>query len=171
MVVLKVIQHTNAESNYLAHAIHYIINKEEMVFYDGFCVNPDIACWQMLKVKQYFGKMSGNPLMHLIVSFDTQVNCLQDAVVYAYEIAKYYGNRFQIVYSIHEKAQERNGRVLSFYHVHYIINSVSYIDGRMFAQNKGEIHAFGQYVSQVVGGSHFRVIYGREERDENQYKR
>lgn len=154
MDMLKVIQNTDSSENYLYNAISYIINKMEAVCYDGYHVDSNNAYEQMMLVKRYFSKTSGNQLMHFIVSFD--VRSVQDAntaLHYGYRIAQYFGNRFQIVFSVHEKNSYYDGRIKSMYHVHMILNSVSFTDGKMFAE----------YIGKVTRSRKCRVIYGGAE--------
>ena len=70
MGILKVIQNTNSSDDYLYNAIYYIENKVETVGVGGYRVDPYNAYQQMMAVKNYFGKTSGNQLMHLVVSFE-----------------------------------------------------------------------------------------------------
>ena len=58
-------------------------------------------------------------------------------------IASYFSDRFQVVWCIHKKpASKKYGGCSSVYHAHFIMNSVSYIDGRMFSGNRSEIYDF-----------------------------
>lgn len=164
MDMLKVIQNTDSSDDYLYNAILYIVNKAEAVRYDGYHVDPNNAYEQMMVVKKYFSKTSGNQLMHFVVSFD--VRSVQDenvALHYGYRIAQYFGDRFQTVFSVHEKDSYYNGRLKSMYHVHFILNSVSFVDGKMFAESKGEIARFAEYIGKVTRSKNCRVIYGSEE--------
>lgn len=164
MGMLKVIQNTNSSEDYLENAIDYILLKADTVAYGAYGINPLNAYEQMMIVKQYFGKTSGNQLMHFIVSFSRYVSDVKTALYFANRIAQYYGN-YQCVYSVHEKAVYYNGRIKSLYHVHFIMNSVSFTDGRMFSQSKGEIGQFKKYIEQVTRDKHFKVVYSSDDRD------
>ena len=109
MEVLKVIQNTNSSEDYLYNAISYIINKTEAVCYDGYRVDPNNAYEQMMLVKRYFSKTSGNQLVHMI------------------------------------------------------LNSVSFTDGKMFAEGKGEFAKFAEYIGKITRSRKCRVVYGGEE--------
>ena len=102
--------------------------------------------------------------MHFIVSFD--VRSVQDAntaLHYGYRIAQYFGDRFQTVFSVHEKDSYYNGILKSMYHVHMILNSVSFTDGKMFAEGKGEFAKFAEYIGKITRSRKCRVVYGGEE--------
>lgn len=162
MGILKVIQNTNSSDDYLYNAIYYIENKVETVGVGGYRVDPYNAYHQMMAVKNYFGKTSGNQLMHLVVSFEKRVSDIETALDYAYKIAMYYGNRFQTVFAVHEKDCYYKGQLRSCYHVHFILNSVSYVDGKMFAQSKGELYQFMKYIGKIAKDRNFKVLYGSE---------
>lgn len=164
MDMLKVIQNTNSSDDYLYNAIRYIINKTEAVRYDGYHVDPDNAYEQMMYVKRYFSKTSGNQLMHFVVSFDVRsVNDEDTALRCGYRIAQYFDDRFQTVFSVHEKDSCYNSKLKSMYHVHLILNSVSFIDGKMFAEGKGELASFAEYIGNVTRSGKCMVVYGGEE--------
>ena len=73
MVTVKLIRNTYGGEDYLAHLCPYVRNGEKAVYLEGNGVSPyhaDAAYDQMMAVKRYFGKTSGNPLAHFVVSFD-----------------------------------------------------------------------------------------------------
>lgn len=162
MGILKVIQNTNSSDDYLYNSINYIENKSDTVGIGGYRTDPYYAYQQMMTVKNYFAKTSGNQLMHFVVSFNKRVADIETALDYAYKIAMYYGNRFQTVFAVHEKDGFYKGKIKSYYHVHFILNSVSYVDGRMFAQSKGELYHFMKHIEKVTRDSNFKIIYGSE---------
>lgn len=50
-------------------------------------------------------------------------------------------------------------KVVSYYHTHLIINSVSFIDGRMFAENKGDISNFVEHIKHVTNDNYWNIYY------------
>lgn len=160
MGILKVIQNTNSTEDYLLNALNYIVYKAEVVGYGAYHVSVDNPFQQMMAVKRYFGKTSGNLLIHFVVCFDTRVDNPRLALKYAQKISHYYGNRFQTVYSIHEKPTYHKGKVQSLYHAHFILNSVSFSDGKMFSQGKGDIYEFAEYIKKVTHDYKWRIVWG-----------
>ena len=126
----------NANREYLKNTVNYIANKES-VFYSGINICPERAYKQMRKVKKYYGKTSGNQLVHFVVCFNNDVDDLATAERYARKIAEYYKSRYQILYAIHQELRyTKSGYGKSWFHVHIVMNSVSFVDGKMFADNK-----------------------------------
>ena len=162
MGIVKVIQNTNSRGDYLSNALNYI--KRSAVAYSGYGVDPDHAYEQMMKVKNYFGKTSGNQLMHIVVVFNEYEDDIDICMAYANYIARYFGNRFQVCYALHDKVTYNdNGFITSYYHAHFIFNSVSYIDGRMFADGKGSIGRFKDCVSEITGDRYMKLLYGSDD--------
>ena len=78
-------------------------------------------------------------------------------------IASYFSDKYHIVYAIHRKpCSKQYGGCSSVYHAHFVMNSVSYIDGAMFAGNRSELYAFLDYIKQVTGDKSWITQYGSE---------
>ena len=154
MVAVKLIRNTYGGLEYLFRACRYVDNNERAIYINGFGVNPNNwndAYDQMLGVKRYYGKTSGNPLAHFVVSFDGTVQEPLRAIELGQQIAAYFTPSYQLMWCIHQKHQGD-----SYYHMHMALNSVSYVDGRMFHFGNPEMFAFQAYVSSVTGCSVWR---------------
>ncbi len=154
MVAVKLIRNTYGGLEYLYRACRYVDNTERAIYINGFGVNPydlNDAYDQMLEVKRYYGKTSGNPLAHFVVSFDGTVQEPLRAIELGQQIAAYFTPSYQLMWCIHQKHQGD-----SYYHMHMALNSVSYVDGRMFHFGKPEMNAFLAYVRSVTGCSVWR---------------
>ena len=78
-------------------------------------------------------------------------------------IASYFSDKYQIVYAVHRKpCSKKYGGCSSVYHAHFVMNSVSYIDGTMFSGNRSELYAFLDYIKQVTGDKSWVTQYGSE---------
>lgn len=58
------------------------------------------------------------------------------------EIAAYYGKRYQVFFGIHGNTDHR--------HIHFVMNTVSYIDGKKYAEGYDDFFKFREYVNTVV---------------------
>ena len=162
MGIVKVIQNTNSNGNYLFNALEYI--KRKAVDYSGYRVDPDDAYNQMMAVKRYFGKTSCNQLMHIVIVFNENEVDIDRCMDYGYRIAQYFGDRFQTCYALHQDTKfhdKKRGYINSNYHLHMILNSVSYVDGKMFAENRGSIGKFKEYVSEVTKDRYMQILYSK----------
>ncbi len=52
--------------------------------------------------------------------------------------------------------------VKSLIYVHFVVNMVSFKDGRMFAEGKGKIKEFAEYISEVTGDERWKAMYSVE---------
>ena len=136
----------------------------------------DNAYEQFLLVKKYFYKTSGNPMFHFIVVYNarsTWCDNIERAESMSRSIAAYFSSKYQVVWCIHKKMYfKKYGGCASVYHAHFVMNSVSYIDGKMFGGSYAEIYSFLEYIKKVAGDKSWVVQYGsdkdkRYEVDEN----
>ena len=170
MGVLKVIRNTNDELNYMYNALNYVSGGH--TDYDKrYSLNTDInnAYEQFLLVKKYFYKTSGNPVFHFIVSYNPRTTWGDnyDRAEYLSRcIASYFSDRYQLVYCIHRKpCNKKYGGHASLYHAHFIMNSVSYIDGKMFSGNHSEIYGFLDYIKKITGDGSWHIEYGSDNKN------
>ncbi len=163
MVAIMLIRNTEGGLDYLKRSCHYVDNGERAIMIGGLGVdlyNPEYIYDAMMKVKRYYGKESGNPLIHIVVSFDDCAKEPCSAIEFSRRIAGFYGTRFQTLWAVHYKP-----RGVSRYHVHLLLNSVSYVDGRMFHSGMIEMNAFAAFVRDVTGRkTTFRFVNKNEYR-------
>lgn len=167
MGILKIIRNTDDGLQYMYNALNYIIHGH--TDYDkiySFNTDIDDAYNQFLIVKRYFDKTSGNPVFHFIVSFTTRTthyNDLECTEGLCRNIASYFTDRYQIVWCIHEKRTlAKYGGISSVYHAHFVMNSVSYIDGKMFGGSHAEMYSFLEHIKSVTGDKSWVVQYGSD---------
>lgn len=163
MGLLKRIVKNDAGKEYLKNAVNYIVDNTDACFYSGINICPERAYKQMRSVKKYFVKTSGNQLVHFVVCFNKDVIQLSTAVEYARKIAEYYKSRYQILYAVHQELRcAESGYGKSLYHVHIVMNSVSFVDGKMFADNKKDIGRFMKHILKVTGDEWWRLYFERK---------
>lgn len=148
MVIVKKIEKPKAKEDYIINAFKYVACKKECVDVHGFNVNPHNpldAYNSMIFVKNFYGKTSDDPLVHIVVSFDKTVADDIIACTHAMNIAVYFREFFQVFWGVHKKERED-----SFYHVHYVINTISYKNGQRFNANSDNMKQFCRYVSEIT---------------------
>lgn len=173
MGIFKIIRNTNDGLVYMNNALNYIYGGH--TDYDKrYSLNIDIhnAYEQFLLVKRYFGKISGNPVFHFIVVYNAKTTWgdnIEIAESISRSIASYFSDRYQLVYCIHKKpCSKKYGGCASIYHAHFVMNSVSYIDGKMFSGNRSELYAFLEYIKKVTGDKSWNIEYGSDK--DNHYE-
>ena len=161
MGLLKIIIKPEADKDYLKNAVNYIIKNDDTMYYGGINVCPEKAYKQMRAVKKYFGKTSGNQLVHFIVCFSESIYDYNEVKEYAYQIAEYYKSKYQIIFGVHSEVRSNyTGSVKSQFHIHFIMNSVSFKDGKMYAENRKDVYKFVEHIATVTGDTWWRVKYG-----------
>lgn len=149
MVNIKLIRNTYGGIEYLKKVCNYVINKHSPVFVGGLGVeyrDAQKAYLQMVAVKKHYGKLTCNPLIHIVVSFDLSVQDENVAVTYAKGIALFFYRRYQVLFAVHHKECEN-----SLYHVHYVVNSVSLFNGLLFHSSPMTLDTFCKHVAKVTG--------------------
>ncbi|MFZ5974030.1 MAG: relaxase/mobilization nuclease domain-containing protein [Bacillota bacterium] len=125
------IMYNSAEMEALKDVMDYAVNpsKTEMQYYvSGVNCDPAIARQQMITTKKRFGKMDKRCAYHAYQSFKpgevTPELAHEIGVKLAREI---WGERYQVVVATHLDRKH--------YHNHFVLNSVSFVDGKKFRDN------------------------------------
>ena len=117
----------------MMNLISYIAERADVV--SGFGINTytveSVYC-SFEYVKRYWHKAEEGrrQVRHLIVIFDDSEMSLDTVSDLAWKIGALYGNRYQVFYGVHTDKE--------FPHIHYAINTVSYVDGLMFSEGYGD---------------------------------
>ncbi len=161
MVVVKLRRNTAGGLEYMRNLLRYLRydrrtgkERKDYICMSGYGVdhfNLERAYHQMTEVRKYFGKVSGNPLAHYIVSFDEDVEDSLLAEHVAHMIAEYFKYDYQIIWAVHCKK-----RGDSLFHVHYLINSVSYQNGKMIETYLTDVKRFAEFIHEKF---HCKVQY------------
>jgi hypothetical protein len=100
----------------------------------------------MVQVQKYFGKEYFNPLLHFVVCYGKEVKTEDEALRLSCKIAEFYQYQFQVFGGIHCKKNNE-----SKYHLHLMVNAVSYVNGAMVNSWIPYLEEFRKYVSLVTG--------------------
>lgn len=146
MYIIEVVNdhYRNYESifNLVHYALHEKYPSHSMVtYYGGYNVDIDRAAEQMMRLKSYFRKTEGREMYHFVVSFDDRNIQPYDAWIMGIRIASYYGERYQIVFEVHEDTEH--------IHIHFVFNTVSVIDGKKYCNYKTDFCRLRAYIGKV----------------------
>ncbi len=146
MPCLKIVPEAYVNCDALGTLVHgYIFPKSKI--YGGLSVDPAHAAEQMQLVKALWMKESGRQLLHFIVSFSTwesdRIKSAEELIPLAYEVCQYYAADFQIVFGIH---LGRSG----LWHVHFVVNSVSFTTGKRILDRNSLYFDLGCYVQSCL---------------------
>ena len=149
MATLKIItpgeQRKYHDSRAYEDLIGYIQNPLKTIhsYIGGIAVNPYHAAYEMQCLTVAYHKDKGGHLRHMVLSFtpaETESPALVHAI--AYEVAWYYGQRFQIIWGVHEDKENL--------HVHFAMNRVSYWNGKKYEGKKDDYYIFLGHVKTVL---------------------
>ena len=100
--------------------------------------NPIKAADEFMLVKRYYGKTEGTQLRHYVISPDPKELFIPYmATELGYQICAYYADKFQSVFSVHTNT--------SHLHIHVVINTVSYVNGKKLHEGIGDLITFENY--------------------------
>ena len=112
-------------------------------FCGSYCTNIYSAEAEMMAVKNYFLKNDGRGARHFVVSLgSSSLFFPAEANTLAQKVCCYYGKEYQIVYAVHENTKNL--------HIHFVMNTVSYIDGHKFSESPYEFQQFKNYVQSMI---------------------
>ena len=142
----------------LKASIGYAVNGEKTGFGDekvylttGIRCDADTAFEEMMAVKESFGKTGGNVAYHAYQSFKpgevTPQMCHQIGVELA---EKLWGDRYQVLVATHLDKEHL--------HNHFIVNSVSFVDGKKFNDNKAAYRKLRQTSDELCREHELSVI-------------
>lgn len=125
--------------------ISYCQNPQKTInhYCGGLAVNYHHAAQQMDDIALAYGKQHGVRLRHMVLSFspDEQIHPLRVNWI-GRQIAAYYSGRFQIIYAVHEDTENL--------HIHFVMNMVSYIDGKKYEGGRQDYYLFQQHVRKTL---------------------
>ena len=112
-----------------------------------FVTTTEELIMQFKAVKELYHKTDGKQMMHFIVSFSEYQN-LHPYHIFAMGqlIAAYYAEEYQIVYALHEDTVNP--------HLHFAMNTVSFIDGKKFNRGISDFYQFQEHVKMVTNLPH-----------------
>ena len=162
MGIIKVITHADAGEDYLINCRNYVTGGHTK-YCGAVNVRSDDALNQFMAVKRYFGKVSGNQVVHFVVVLDTRFRNLEAAVNAGYRIANFFSNEYQLLFGVHEQTMEnRRGKPRSYYHIHIVINPVSFVNGKMYSNDWTDVMQFKQHVQQATGDYQWKLAFGHD---------
>ena len=145
--IIKVVNKNYKTQNDLENLIGYVLrikpSDRHRCSCGGFGAGTITAYEEMVKVQNHYGKTEDRLARHFIVSFnDSFYIDSETAVRLAYKIALYYSSKYQIIFGVHEDT----GHI----HIHFVLNTVSFVNGLKFSESPSEFAKFKGYVENIV---------------------
>lgn len=129
----------------LHRAIEYSIadfKTEEQYYITGINCNPECAYEEMSATKEFFNNTKGIQGFHAFQSFQEGEVTAEEAHELGVKLAKVlWGDRFEVIVSTHLNTKH--------YHNHFTLNSVSFVDGKKFYDNR-YTYAFMRHMNDEI---------------------
>ena len=146
MAVLKVVNVKIGKNASLKGVINYVLQpkKTEEKLATGICCDVPVALETFLDTKRGFGKIDGRQYYHFVQSFPPNENITTQqahelAIKFIESCKKLRG--FEILVVTHKDRKH--------IHTHFIVNSVSFIDGHKFHITKNELADMKEMQNQL----------------------
>ena len=133
---MAIIKAVNSHSN-IKHIINYVTKKEKTIgkkLCSAYNCNIDTAAKEMQTTKELYNKTKGRTYLHFVQSFPPDENITAQQ---ANQLAKEFVEQcplfsdFEVIYCTHVDKEH--------IHTHFIVNSVSFVDGRKFQMSKNDL--------------------------------
>lgn len=141
----------------IENTINYICNPDKTIsgLIGGLSVIPtsvDDIITQFKAIKQIYHNGDGKQVLHFVLSLEPNRELPgQKLLKMAMMIAAYYAEKYQIVYAIHEDK--------IYQHIHFVMNTVSFKDGKKLDFNHSEYYGFMDHVAVIINLSCFSGYY------------
>lgn len=117
----------------------------------GGAVRPSCAVDAMNCITDVYHNQEGVRLRHSVLSFAPNESIsIEQAKEIAQSCISYYADSYQIIAAVHEDKPHP--------HIHFGMNTTSYVDGSKYRGAKKDLYAFENYVDQVLHsyGTHLK---------------
>lgn len=139
----------------LINLIQYAWRKDKAInqlrgSYGSRISSPELAAQDFMETGKIFDKHPSTLARHKVISFeDGLLSVPQQAFEIAEEIAAYYTDNFQVAYGVHEDRND-NSKFNKNYHIHLIVNSVNYKNGKIFHEGSSDNMKFQEYIRNIM---------------------
>lgn len=149
MAVVKFVDKEYSRPEAICNLVNYAINPEHCIcgLYgtQGIAkVDGSIMAGNMIAVKEVYGKTTRRQVLHCIISFseyEMKYITPRIAQLIGYEVSAFFEG-YQVVFGIHDNEDNL--------HIHFIINTTSYIDGKQYAIGPVGVYKLKSVVDNIV---------------------
>ena len=94
------------------------------------------------RMQRYLRCDNGKRMFHFVISFPVNIKSQENVFIVADAIASYLGEEYQLVYGIHCDTDN--------YHIHFAMNSVSYVTGKKWHKENHEFARWFQNLRNIA---------------------
>ena len=135
MAIIKAVKNSHSD---IKHIINYVTKKEKTIgkkLCSGFNCNADTVSEEMQITKELYNKTKGRTYKHFVQSFSPNEEITPQQ---AHQLAREFVEScplfsgFEVLYATHVDKEH--------IHTHFVVNSVSFMDGHKFQMSKKDLH-------------------------------
>ena len=145
--------------------IDYAVNgekTEERLYVSGINCMPDTSYQEMINVKKQFFKTTGIQCFHAVQSFVAGEVTPKEAHEIGIKLAQeLWGDKFQVVVTTHLNTDNL--------HNHFVINSVSFVDGKRFCNTKKDYATMRKISDKLCGEYGLNIL--KQDKQEEKYNK
>ena len=161
MAVLKIVKNNYTSSNsnvpdgvdetLMTNITDWHKTKDNLILgYNVLLGTPVEMAAQFQTVRRIYHKETGRLIRHFIVSFSKSET---DSPIFAFRfaqfIAMYYIKDYQIISAVHQDTENL--------HIHFVMNTVSLVDGHKFNEGPKELADFLVYLNSICPSNKFEL--------------
>lgn len=145
MAYLKMMNESYFNQDAVENVIYYITGHSLYTGSATTSIVPGECIFQMYQIKALYGKMGGRQIRHFILSFNSAYECIafEELQLLGAQIASYYDMTYQVIWAIHKSKNQH-------WHIHFAVNTVSYIDGRMYREGYKDLINLAAFISNLL---------------------
>ena len=143
MAIFKIVPENYEDPDCIQNLVNYCFNpaKTQPYLCGAYALNLSNIEEEMMAIKHLYGKEGGHQVRHFIVSYQPGETIAEEILPAAWEIASFYGQRYQIFFAIHQDEPH--------IHIHFVLNTVSYVDGLIFSESRADFYKMKNFINQM----------------------
>lgn len=133
----------------IINAVLYVINPEDTFGMIGTIgISLENYLNEMLILKESYGQNVDRHLVHVVVSSqELRFLAHEDLMHLAFQIGMFYGMEYQVIFGVHPYRKGSHSQKDG--HIHYIINSVNYMNGKYLSPDEYKPRLFKRHVMDL----------------------
>jgi hypothetical protein len=151
------IQYRTAQD--IINTVSYVINPEDtfgMVRTIGISLENYLN--EILLLKEAYGQTVDRHLVHVVVSSQEFRFLNHDELMHmAFQIGMFYGKEYQVIFGVHPFRKGSHSQKDT--HIHYIINSVNYTNGKYLFPDEYKSRLFKRHIMELYRGYGLQEYY------------
>lgn len=141
MAIFKAIANPSTQSGGTKSAIGYVGKKSELTLGLNCSDDYKIAIKEFEETKENFEKLEGRQFKHYVLSFESHFNSPEKALDISKKFSEEAFDEHEVFLAVHTDTDN--------IHCHMIVNSVSFVTGKKYNQNKKDLENYKELINEI----------------------